>query len=593
MSIANEFAKHGIDIGRIKTIGKTKCPKCSDDRKNKSDPCLSIDIDKGVWKCHHCEWAGSIGIKPMKVSNEKNYAKPIFNNRTDLSEGLVNWFFKRGISQQTLIDFKITESEEWMPQVQKKRNCINFNYFRDDELINVKYRDGDKNFKLVKDAELIFYNLDSIKGQKECTLVEGEIEAMSWHEIGIKNVVSVPNGASKGSRLDYLDNCWEYFEDMDKVYLALDDDEAGHALRDELARRIGFDKVLKVTFDGLKDANDLLVSKGKESLLKRLELAEQYPINGIYCVDDVMEDIMDFYHNGLPEGYRTGNPAMDEIIRYELGMFTVVTGIPSHGKSIMLDQIAIGLSLTNDWKFGVFSPESEPMGFYYSRMITRLTGKPFSKNKMDISELNEANSWLRDRFFMVSPESDFTIDTILEKAISLVRRKGIKGLIIDPWNMIQGTISSGSDNGHIVVQYLNKIKDFAKRWGVHVFLVAHPTKLKKKEGAISDREVATLYDVSGSSNFFNLAHNGLTVYRSFDEGYNELIVTKIKWQHHGKHGSARFTYCNDNARFVSEGEDPYRSWISSMHKPLRMESNSAISPSKEFEQNNNADSFLF
>ena len=33
-----------------------------------------------------------------------------------------------------------------------------------DQLINVKYRDGRKNFKLYKGAEKVFYNIDSIVG---------------------------------------------------------------------------------------------------------------------------------------------------------------------------------------------------------------------------------------------------------------------------------------------------------------------------------------------------------------------------------------------------------------------------------------------
>jgi twinkle protein len=52
------------------------------------------------------------------------------------------------------------------------------------------------NFKLYKDAELIFYNLDSIKDKSQCFIVEGEIDALSLIEAGIDNVVSVPNGAN-------------------------------------------------------------------------------------------------------------------------------------------------------------------------------------------------------------------------------------------------------------------------------------------------------------------------------------------------------------------------------------------------------------
>ena len=44
---------YGINTkGRIAGQFKTTCPKCSHGRKKKSDPCLSVNIDEGVWNCH-------------------------------------------------------------------------------------------------------------------------------------------------------------------------------------------------------------------------------------------------------------------------------------------------------------------------------------------------------------------------------------------------------------------------------------------------------------------------------------------------------------------------------------------------------------
>ena len=41
------------------------------------------------------------------------------------------------------------------------------------------------------------------------------------------------------NNLDYLDNCIDYFEDKDKIILAVDADEAGQALKQEFIRRLG------------------------------------------------------------------------------------------------------------------------------------------------------------------------------------------------------------------------------------------------------------------------------------------------------------------------------------------------------------------
>src|SRR3989304_1190137 len=240
------LSDYGISI---KNTGKTICPKCSNDRKNKSDKCLSVDVEHGIWNCHNCGWKGTL----KKQKEVKVYEKPIWVNNTNLSDKVVEWFKKRGISQQTLIDFKIAEILEWMPQVERKSNCLVFPYFRGEECLNVKFRDGANNFKLVKGAELVFFNLNAVS--ETIIITEGEIDCMSFHEVGIKNVISVPNGASKGnSKLEYLDNCFEIFKSK-QVIIATDNDEAGINLRNELARRIGIDTCTYIDFEDCKDAN--------------------------------------------------------------------------------------------------------------------------------------------------------------------------------------------------------------------------------------------------------------------------------------------------------------------------------------------------
>ena len=62
-------------------------------------------------------------------------------------------------------------------------------------------------------------------------ITEGEIDALSLFESGIFSVCSVPNGANVGNqRLEYLDNCWEYFVDKKEIILSgFDDHDTHHA----------------------------------------------------------------------------------------------------------------------------------------------------------------------------------------------------------------------------------------------------------------------------------------------------------------------------------------------------------------------------
>ena len=203
----------------------------------------------------------------------------------------MQWFETRGISQKTLTDLRVGEGPEYMPQTGKTESTIWFNYLMGDQLINVKYRDGRKNFKLYKGAEKIFYNINSIIGYEYCVITEGEMDVLAFHEAGIKNVVSVPNGATLGNNnLDYLDNCIDYFDDKEKIILAVDSDDAGQALQQELVRRLGAEVCFLADFEECKDANEYLVKYGKQKLAERISRARPVPLENVTTFRDI-EDL--------------------------------------------------------------------------------------------------------------------------------------------------------------------------------------------------------------------------------------------------------------------------------------------------------------
>lgn len=534
------------------------CPKCSHLRKKKTIKCFSWNNEKNVGHCAHCE--SSFVIKTEYINPKKEYFVPVFINKTELSKSMVDWFFGRGISQSTLVDFKITEGEEFMPQDGRKMNTVQFNYFKKGILTNVKYRTGNKHFKLVKDAELILFNIDAIEKSTEVLITEGEIDAMSWHQAGYKFAVSVPNGASKNAKMEWLDNCFDYFKNKEVIYIATDNDERGIELRDELARRLGYERCRKIDFKEFKDSNEYLCHKNEESLLDLIKQAKDYPIQGVFTIDDEWEGILDIYHNGMPKGDKTGDRNFDEHMGCMPGELTMVTGIPGHGKSIYLDQISIGLCINSSWRFGICSPESHPMSFYFTRLIKRLLGKKFSKANISLDELNDSRDWVKDRYHLIKPEKGYSLDEILSSAKQLVTRKGIKGLILDPWNRIENTKPNGMQDGEWIVSCLVKIISFAQATGVHVFLVAHPTKMPKNADG-SNFIVPNLYSISGSAHFFNMTQNGLTIYRNMVTNMTEVHFQKVKWEHLGKTGMVEYLYNEENARFYIPGDNPNFSWL--------------------------------
>jgi twinkle protein len=180
------WEKAGIDITNVRG-GKAFCPKCHDTRKDKRDRSLSVNLQNGVYNCHYhgCEFKGSVMERPQKII-KKDFTPPVPRPQK-VSDKMLKWFEDvRKISNNTLLRMKITESEEWFGE---KMTAICFNYFKDDKLVNIKFRTGDKRFKMSAGAELIPYNLDAAKGEKELLWVEGEIDLLTCIECGIYNVV--------------------------------------------------------------------------------------------------------------------------------------------------------------------------------------------------------------------------------------------------------------------------------------------------------------------------------------------------------------------------------------------------------------------
>lgn len=549
----------GIDT-RGRTSGKlqTICFSCSHERKKSKEKCMSVDLDTGHYHCAHCGkdgWAENKKSEQIMEKKDKDYKIPNINN-TPLSDKALAWFTDvRKISKSTVLRWGITQSSTWMPQVEKEVSCINFNYFRNEQIVNIKFRDGAKNFRMSGGAELIFYGLDFIKDEPEALITEGEIDALSFYESGYTKAISVPNGASKGNqKLEYLDNCYQHFEDKKKVYIATDSDDPGLALREELARRIGKEKCWIVVFpEDCKDANEVLVKYGKEAVLSCIKNSKQYPIEGINEVKDIEGDIDYLFENGYPEGLPIQFAEFDKHLTWAVGEVTTVTGIPGSGKTYFMDEVLTRLARFHDWSTAIYSPETRSHAIHFTRLASKYIGKPFYTKipglQMSKQELKTAKDFVGDHFFFIklTPEN-VVLEGLLEKCRELVVRKGIKMLIIDAWNKLEHKLPSGMNETLYISAEMDKLSNFAKMFDIHIILVAHPTKIPKDKDTGKYR-VATLYDISGSANFFNKTDNGLSVYRDFQTNQVDVHIQKVKNDYNGSLGVASFAYHKLTGRY--------------------------------------------
>jgi len=548
--LIDQFNQHNLDVG--KTQGT--CPLCSSERqpKNQKLKCASYDWERGLGTCHHCDSSFQLHTYQRKGSSEKTYLRPDALNVVDpkqITSKVFKWFESRGISQKTLDDLMVTEGPEYMPQTGKSENTIQFNYIVGDELVNVKYRDGRKNFKLYKGAEKVFYNINSTVGYDTCLITEGEMDVLALHEAGIKNAISVPNGATLNSNnLDYLDNCIDYFEDKEKVILAVDNDEPGIALQQELIRRLGAEVCFLTTFEDCKDANDYLIKYGKDKLVKRIEGARPVPLENVKTFKDIEDEITDFVKNGFKPGYQIGIPNFDDIFSTYTGQFITVTGIPSSGKSDFVDQMVVGYNQKYQWKTAFASPENAPTYLHAHKLMRKIWQDMPSRNDINSDKWNKIADHCNDNFFHIDMER-YTLESVLRKGAELVKRKGIKCLVIDPFNKIRDVDCKTEDVNRYTMEYLTKIETFAKKYDVLVFIVAHPTKMyRDKDGNI---EEPTMYNIKGGGEWYDASYHGILVHRNYEEKTVKAKILKVKFQNLGENGAeAHFTWEPKSGCFV-------------------------------------------
>ena len=557
-----------IDYNKLEKFGITNngkkkqfCPKCHENRTDKRDKSLSVDWKQCIAHCHYCGEnfffgkteklnSGQPPKQPPQKSETKEYKKPgLLTNQEPLDDNMKAWFEGRGIPVEIAEAEGIVKACRKMPQTDKPEKCIVFPYAVDGTLVNRKYRDGAKHFMLEKDARLIPWRIDRIKETPECIITEGEMDALSFIVVGRDDVISVPNGAQKN--LTYLDDFIEsHFENKIRIYIAADTDSKGLELRAELVRRFGEEKCRIVTYgEGCKDANELLLQQGAEALRQAILEAQEVPLEGVFTASDVKEELLGLFEKGLQKGATLDMGDLDDLLSLEVGRLMIVTGIPGDGKSEFLDEVAVHLSLKYDWRCAWFSPENFPVTLHHPKLIEKLIGKRFKKGLMNPLELDAAIGYLSQNFFDILPEEGYRVDTILERAETLVRRKGIRVFILDPYNCLEHQIPSGQSETQYISEFLEKLRSFARRRQALVILAAHPTKMKK-DPTSGKFPVPTMYDISGSAAFFNKADFGIAIERDRTRGVTRVHVQKVKFRHLGQPGVASFQYNTCCGRFV-------------------------------------------
>lgn len=584
-----------LDFKKDSGREKLRCPSCDEVRTDKKDKSLVIYHNDGVGKCFYCE---ALTFRDsIQQQTEKTYQLPVqdWRNYTNISDKLVKWVeSERKIAQSTLIDLGVTEEKYYQPKHKKEVNNIVFNYFEGETVVNKKYRSGDKSFTQSAGAKNIFYNINSVIGAEEVYIVEGEFDVLALHDHGIRNVISVPNGANDND--DYWINSEPYLKDVKKFIIAVDNDEKGNILKEKIAQRLGRFRCEFIEWSN-KDANGGLING---TIDKDLNNSKRFPVSGTWKVEDLKDGIYNLYNNGLPETIAPKNPCfgnLKNVFSVMDGQLTVTTGIPSHGKSNFVEWWMLNVVKDYGKTCSMFTPEHSPMELHQTTLIQKAIGRNFWKDvdgrpRISPQDIERYIKWANEKIYITLPENgeEADWDWIFEKFKEQMYSFGVNIFIIDAFNKIRLPKGNKIDE---IGDVLSRLTSFCQINNVSVLLVAHPTKMKKNDSGLY--EVPTLYDVAGSADFRNQTHNGFAIHRYFDteqtEGYSEFINLKTKFSFQGNIGErCEFLYDIPTGRMYAKGT-PVPTFDLTMSEEVEIQTK--LTPNVDFENPLNMDEVPF
>jgi len=559
-----KFLADKLSVGQY----KRKCPQCHHTRsKHKHDRALSLNIDTdGVrYHCHHCGIQGGWMHKKNTYTPDPFERKSItLPDRSEPNAVAKEYLVSRNIAEEVIEKHTIQGTYTFNG---KAVPAIGFLYEDEHGVQAIKWRSANKaKYYSQQNVCEDFYNLHNYKTGNDILLVEGEMDALSWMSCDIPEnltVMSIPNGAPskvrdgkvdprEDKKFQYVWRAKDQLESAERIILCFDNDEAGGALQEEIRRRIGTSKLWTLDLGGYKDTSEALQDKGVGYLLGQLEVADPYPTVGLYRARDFKRDYDQLYEEGQISGSSTGLRSLDQLIQVVPGMLTVVTGFPSSGKSDLIDQICLNLARQEGLKT-VYCSFEKPPALHMAQLAQKLMDKPFFEGistRMAHEAKDYAYEWIDEHFLFMDHTLDgpTTIDGILDTASAAVMQIGCRLLVIDPYNFIELPPSDRETDS--ISKMLTKIQKWAKSHDVHVFFIAHPTKLSPDRR--SDKKVViTGHDIAGSAAWFAKADLGITAWRhQRDEEPPECHVWKVRWGWIGTNGYCQLDFDRATGRWT-------------------------------------------
>lgn len=527
------------------------CPFCGGGDSNDLYT-FCVSLETGAYKCFRgsCGVSGDfkrlaermgerVDASPRSALKASSQYIPPTSKCYALTDDIISYFDRRGISEATLNAYGVSADE--------KGNIL-FPFTMDGELVFVKHRKlkrlkNDPKEWPDRDTRPILFGMELCNPSLPLVVTEGQIDALSLYEAGIPNAVSVPQGCEN---LKWIEECWDWLEQFSEIILFGDNDIPGRRMIAQVVKRLGEARCRIVEeypagMDGneLKDANEILCELGSLALLDCVEDAKDIPIRGLINLAKVVP----VDPTTIPR-IKTNIPALDAAIGgLREGAVTVVTGKAGDGKSIITGQILLNAI---EQGYPVCAYSGELTGEEFQNWINlQAAGSDYITLKQDPVKRKMVPTvpkdveraimdWYDGKFFLYNNEEVFEnnqSESIVNLFIAAHRKYGCRLFLVD--NLLT-SVSDSEEETRAQGRFVNVLKRFAKKYSVHVIIVAHARKLAPGKTSIGQD------DISGNSAVVKLSHSAFVMQRP--------NIRVIKSRDNGFQGIIECCYCPDSRR---------------------------------------------
>lgn len=547
-----------------------ECPYCHGGSHHDKDT-FSINLENGTFYCfrsgcgkkgHFVELARDFGF-PLDFGEVKKY-KQLPQRKIEVRPAAITYLESRGISKAVAEKYNITTSKN-------DQHILVFPFYDENGIMQfVKYRKT--NFDRTKDknkewseagAKPILFGMQQCQDKTTLVITEGQIDSLSVAEAGVKNAVSVPNGA-RG--FTWYQHCADWLNEFEEIIVFGDNEHGQITLVNELQARVNQKiKVVRVVdYLGEKDANDILRRYGKEAIIKAVENAEVPKIKNVKKLSEVKSvNLMD-----MPK-VRTGLYELDKVIGgLYMGQVSLWSGKRGEGKSTLASQV-IAEAVEQDWNVFVYSGELPD--FHFKRWLDmQLTGPDHLTKNEDIfgdtyytipdDVQKKINDWYQDKIYIYDnayiPETASETETLLSTVEKVIKQYDTKLICLDNLMTAMEQVD-GKDNLYTAQSnFVWSLKNIAMKYNVHIMLVAHPRKTQIGEMSNDD--------ISGSGDITNKVDTVIFYGRqnSAEDGKGHITVTKNRLT--GKLAVGKNTietqYSRSSKRIATDEKDAERTY---------------------------------